>query len=79
MVFFIPIIRASRNTFCKQGVGLASIKFLEKWLIAEALKKNNGLLNSKNTKFVRELHVRVIFNATQGEATKPSTELIPSL
>jgi hypothetical protein len=75
MVFFIPIITAGGNTFCKQGVGLASIKFLEKWLIAKALEKNSDLLNSSNTKFVRELHVRGIFNATKGEATSPSMEL----
>ena len=75
MIFFIPIKSKNNTRFRKQNSYLDSVDFLEKWLIAEALKKNIHLLNSRDTKFVRKLHVRGIFNATHGEATCASTEL----
>jgi len=75
MIFLIPIITKSETRFRKQNSALKSVEFLEKWLIAEALKKNSNLLNSQDTKFVRELHVKGVFNAKHGESTKASTEL----
>ena len=55
------------------------LTFLERWLIATALDKNPDLINNKQTKFLRELHVVGIFNATQGESTSSSQELIKTL
>jgi hypothetical protein len=59
--------------------GLASITFLERWLIATALEKNPGLINNRETRFLRGLHVTGIFNATQGESTSSSQELSKAL
>lgn len=58
---------------------LASLSFLERWLIAEAIQKNPNLINTKETSFLRELHVVGIFNAKKGEATASSRELSKTL
>nr|WP_199045497.1 hypothetical protein [Dyella sp. ASV24] len=55
--------------------GLPSITFLEKWLIAAAIEKNPDLVNNKETRFLRDLHVVGIFNPKQGESTTASKDL----
>jgi hypothetical protein len=62
-----------------ESSGLPSIMFLERWLIATALDKNPDLINNKETKFLRGLHVVGIFNAKQGESTLSSQELTKAL
>lgn len=62
-----------------QNGGLTSLTFLERWLIAAAIEKNPGLINSKETKFLRNLHVVGIFNAKKGESTAASQELSKTL
>ena len=55
--------------------GLDSLDFLERWLIAAALERNHNLINNKETRFLRQLHVVGIMNPTQGESTAASQEL----
>lgn len=77
-VLFLVPMRTKRGKFRKpkDAAGtLASVDFLERWLIAEALKKNPRLINDKHTRFLRDLHVVGIFNAAHGEATKSSMDL----
>ena len=59
--------------------GLSSITFLERWLIATALEKNPALINTRETMFLRGLHVKGIFNSIQGESTSASQELSRAL
>lgn len=60
----------------KSGNGrLAALDFLERWLIATALERNPGLINNKETRFLRKIHVRGIFNARRGEATEDAQKL----
>jgi hypothetical protein len=58
---------------------LASLSFLERWLIAAAIEKNPDLVNSKETKFLRDLHVVGVFNAKKGESTDASQKLTRAL
>ena len=55
--------------------GLESLTFLERWLIAAGIERNSDLINNKETKFLRNLHVVGIFNARHGESTVASQEL----
>jgi hypothetical protein len=75
MIFFVPMLTKSGNGFRKPNDRLESINFLEKWLIAEAFRKNPKLINLQNTKYLKDLHVTGIFNAARGEATSASSEL----
>lgn len=59
--------------------GLPSITFLERWLIATALCKNPDLINNRETKFLRGLHVVGILNAKKGESTKASQKFKKAL
>lgn len=80
LIFVIPA-RTPAGKLRKRPAskGLSSISFLERWLIAAALEKNPDLLNSRETMFLRRLHVRGIFNATHGESTSASQELSKAL
>jgi hypothetical protein len=78
VLFFVPATTRS-GKYRATNTKLPSITFLEQWLIAKALEKNPELHNTKETKFLRKLHVTGIFNATQGEATKSSGELAKAL
>ncbi|RDS80966.1 hypothetical protein DWU99_18095 [Dyella psychrodurans] len=62
-----------------ENSGLSSLDFLERWLIAAAIEKNPELINNRETKFLRELHVVGIFNAKQGENTAASNNLRKAL
>ncbi len=78
VVFFLPLLTQRGDKFARPTStpgGRKSINFLENWLIASALQKNSNLINQKQTRFVRELHVRGLFNARQGEADDHSNIL----
>jgi hypothetical protein len=77
VLFLIPLLTPN-GKFRKQTTGeraIPEVDFLEHWLIAEALRKNDGLKNNKETRFLRKIHVVGIFNSRQGEATLASREL----
>lgn len=63
----------------KADGNLHSVNFLEEWLIATALQKNPNLVNKKKTFFLKNLHVKGIFNPKKGEATLESGELKKAL
>jgi len=58
---------------------LPVLDFLERWLISVAIDRNPDLINSKETRFLRSLHVAGIFNAKQGESTSASKKLSRTL
>ncbi|WP_147262616.1 hypothetical protein [Roseiarcus fermentans] len=74
-MFVLPML-TPQGRYRKLATGeLGSLRFLEKWLIAQCIEKNPDLVNNKETKFLRSIHVTGIFNATQGEAHAGSTAL----
>ena len=81
IIFLLPM-RTPTGKYRKKKSGAAqisSVTFLERWLIAKALEKNENLLNSRETRFLRNLHVRGLFNAQKGEATAASRKLVSTL
>jgi hypothetical protein len=79
ILFLLPL-QTPTGRYAKQPDGsLPAIDFLERWLIAAALEKNPDLINNRETKFLREIHVRGILNASQGEAHSASTALRQTL
>ena len=79
VVFVLPML-TPQNKYRKLATGeLRSLRFLERWLIAECIKKNPGLENNKETKFLRSIHVTGILNATQGEAHNGSKALAKAI
>ncbi|WP_289022836.1 hypothetical protein [Desulfobacter postgatei] len=80
LLFVIPA-RTPSGKFRKRpsSKGLLSITFLERWLIATALYKNPDLINNKETWFLKNLHVTGVFNATHGESTSASKDLVMAL
>lgn len=80
LLFAIPAITPTGKFRKKSEAGwLPAFDFLERWLIAEALRKNTNLINTKETRFLRGLYVRGVFNSKTGDATKPSTALRKAL
>jgi hypothetical protein len=63
----------------KGRTGSGSTDFLERWLIAAALEKNRELINNKETRFLREIHVLGILNAKKGKPPKSSQLLKQTL
>lgn len=63
----------------KADGSLSVLEFLEEWLIAAAIEKNNDLINNRKTRFLRNIRVKGILNADRGEATKDSTLLRATL
>lgn len=78
VLFFLPKITAT-GRYSYASTKSKAVTFLERWLIAQALKKNPKLYNTSETKFLRQLHATGIFNATKGEATTESRELKKAL
>lgn len=79
-VLFLLPLQTPTGRFVKQPDGsLESVEFLERWLIAAALEKNSELINNRETKFLREIHVTGILNARQGEAHPASRALRQTL
>lgn len=77
VLFLIPM-KTPQDKFRKPSQaagGLAALDFLERWLIAVAMDKNVDLLNNRETKFLRNIHVRGIFNSRKGEWTLASQDL----
>lgn len=77
VIFAIPLLTpkgAFRDPEKVKG-RLASVDFLERWLIRKCLEKNWNLLNNKETAFLRKIEVRGIFNSGRGDATKHTTQL----
>ena|SRR5579859_3802456 len=71
VLFLLPML-SPNGRYRKKGGGGLAINFLERWLIAAALMKNPKVLNSKETKILRNITVTGILNAKRGEATKAS-------
>ena len=77
VLFLIPL-RTPTGKFRKRpqvNSRLAHMDFLERWLIATSIDKNNQLINNKETRFLRQLHVAGLFNAKKGESTHASQQL----
>ena len=55
------------------------MNFLERWLITTAIQKNPDLVNNKETRFLRRIHVTGMLNSTRGELIKPSRLLNKAL
>jgi hypothetical protein len=55
------------------------LDFLGRWLITHAIDKNPELINNKQTKFLRQIHVAGFFNANKGESTYASQQLRKTL
>jgi hypothetical protein len=74
MLFLIPMLTPTGKFRKKtQAEGkLEAVDFLERYLITTAIEKNENLINNKETRFMRNIHVVGFFNATKGEATKAS-------
>ncbi len=82
VIFFLPLLTGNKKVFAKptkRKEGRKSVDFLEEWLIASALQKNPSLINKQKTKFLRDIHVRGIFNPVQGEADDHSAALKKTL
>jgi hypothetical protein len=57
-----------QGRYKKKGLTSVSIDFLERWLIAAAIEKNPGLINTKETPFLRKISVVGVFNAKSARA-----------
>jgi hypothetical protein len=76
LLFFIAL-RTPTGKFRKKSQvsgGLAYVDFLERWLIAASIEKNERLINNKETRFLRNMHVVGVFNARKGESTRASQD-----
>lgn len=74
MMFVLPMLTPDGKYKKKGKTGRRATDFLERWLIATAIRKNPKLLNNKETKFLRGIHVRGIFNPKRGEANGTSSQ-----
>jgi hypothetical protein len=63
----------------KADGGLMALDFLERWLISVCITKNPDLVNNKETRFLRGIHVVGILNAKKGEAHAASQRLKKAL
>ena len=73
-VFFLPM-RTPKGRYRKKGTGTGALDFLERWLIATAISKNDTLINTKQTHFLRNITVAGVFNANKGKPPKASQQL----
>ena len=81
VMFFLPLQTPSgRYRQRPKGKGgLPALNFLERWLIAASLERNSKLVNSQETRFLRNIHVTGVFNARKGGATTDSRALCKTL
>lgn len=80
VMFLLPVVTPQgklRNR--PSGGNFAALDFLERWLIAEALSSNPNLINSKETRFLRNIRVVGLLNPEQGESTAASSKLRKAL
>lgn len=59
----------------KDEKGHSDVNFLENYLIAEALRKNPKIRNTKGTKFLSEIRVPGFLNSGKGKLSEPSKAL----
>lgn len=78
MIFLLPKL-TPKGRYKKKGRNSATIDFLERWLIAAAIERNPGLINTKETRFLRKMSVAGIFNAKKGKPHSASRELKKTL
>jgi hypothetical protein len=74
MLFVLPM-RTPKGKFRKRSQAdgkLPAMNFLERWLITTAIQKNPNIVNNKETRFLRGIHVVGLLNATRGESTTAS-------
>ncbi len=62
-----------------KGASAVSTNFLERHLISLGLQANSDLLNKRDTKLYREVHLRGILNSEGGKPDKAAKELRLSL
>ncbi|MCG5539868.1 MULTISPECIES: hypothetical protein [unclassified Halorhodospira] len=79
VIFVVPARTPGGKLRKRPSQPLASLNFLEKWLIAAAIERNPDLINSKETKFLRDLHVVGLLNAKKGESNGSSQALSKTL
>lgn len=72
VLFLIPRLTPTRNFASPHE---REIEFVETWLMATALRKNPDLKNKRDTGYLRDLHIRGIFNPAPGEANSESSLL----
>ena len=77
LFYFLPAhTRAGRPQAPAQGDQTRpAVEFLENWLIARALQRNPKLWNIRGTRFLKDLHVRGLFNPKPGDQTLGSQDL----
>jgi hypothetical protein len=78
-VLFLLPMRSPNGRYRKKGGGGLAIDFLERWLIAAALKKNPNLTNNRETKILRKIKVAGIFNQERGRVPTASQHLAKTL
>ena len=79
VIFLLPML-TPQDKYRKLATGeLKSLRFLERWLIAQCIEKNPNLVNNKETKFLRAIHVKGVLNATQGESNNGSKALAKAI
>ena len=69
MLFILPM-RTPRGKFRRkrQADGKTpAMNFLERWLITTAIQRNREIVNNKETKFLRGIHVVGLLNSKRGE------------
>jgi hypothetical protein len=76
-LFFLPAITpgGKAKPVASKERSMPTVSFLEDWLIATSLKRNQYLWNVRSTKMLRELSVRGVFNATKGDLNKSAASL----
>lgn len=79
VMFVIPARTPKGKLRKRPSEPLASLDFLEKWLIAAAIERNPELINNKETRFLRNLHVVGLINAKKGESNGSSQALSKAL
>lgn len=81
MTFILPMLTPQGRYRKRRQVNrkLPEMSFLERWLITTAIQKNPNLVNNKETRFLRRIHVTGLLNSTRGESTTPSRLLNKTL
>jgi hypothetical protein len=81
MLFILPMLTPQGRYRRRRQVNskLPEMNFLERWLITTAIQKNADLVNNKETRFLRRIHVTGLLNSKRGESTTPSRLLSKAL
>ncbi len=66
-LFFLPLHTKGEWRFAKPSKnGRPAVRFLEKYIIGLALDRNPSLLNQRETRFLKGMHVPGLLNTAQG-------------